>query len=162
MSTSSSRATAPATHAAVTPVAGGPFAPVAAVANLAAVFPDWNEAAQGYHTIVHAHTGVPSGNGVWIDSTANYHLGKDRSWFFNYRVLLTPEPITGIAGSASVIGVGDIAFLAKLSGDQTSRVVFTNVLHAPGIVTNLLRISRHSAHPPFPFFLTDSELTLQC
>ena len=91
---------------------------------------------------MHAHAGVASGDRVWIDSGANYHLGKNLSWFFNYRVLLTPEPITGIAGSASVIGVGDIAFLAKLSGGQTSRFVFTDVLHAPGIVVNLISVSR--------------------
>ena len=43
-----------------------------------------------------------------------------------------------IAGIASVIRVDDITFLANLSGGQTSRVVFTNVLHAPGIVSNFI------------------------
>ena len=38
--------------------------------------------------------------------------------------------------------VGDIAFLANLGGGQTSQVVFTNVLHTPGIVTNLISVSR--------------------
>lgn len=49
--------------------------------------------------------------------------------------------LTGITGATSVIGVGDIVFLANLSGGQTSQVIISKFMHVPGTYASLLSVS---------------------
>ena len=76
-----------------------------------------------------------------LDSGASHDLSGRKEHFLSF-VPCAPEPVGGISGNLTAVGVGKVAFKARLDGNDTSRIVMHQVLYVPGIRSNLISISR--------------------
>ncbi len=80
---------------------------------------------------------------VWhVDSGASNHITQDRNNFSDSHLLSSKQQIWTGGGPVAVEGYGSVAMnWITRQGDRVP-VILTNVLHVPGIITNLISVRR--------------------
>lgn len=87
-----------------------------------------------------------------LDTGASEHMSYNRASFINYKKLNSPKMVRyGDGHQGEGIGVGDIEVVAQLGGNQTRKVLITNVLYVPMIKRKLISLS--AVTEPKNFFL---------
>jgi hypothetical protein len=84
---------------------------------------------------------IPMSEHLWYaDSGATHHMCSSESCMQNYTHASTSRSVTGIGGvQLNVHGQGDVHVTTKINGNSYNAVLH-NVLHVPGLGTNLLSI----------------------
>lgn len=80
---------------------------------------------------------------VWhIHSGASNHLTRDRHNFSEYHLSSSKQKIWTGGGPVAVEGYGSVAMDSITQRGDRVPVIFTNVLHIPGIITNLISVRK--------------------
>jgi len=89
-----------------------------------------------------AANGGPFDADTWVlDSGASQHMTPTYEHLLNYRVIAGRSVRFGDGQEAQALGVGDVQLITEVDGNAIP-VLFTGVLHVPGLVTNLISVSR--------------------
>ena len=87
---------------------------------------------------------------VWIwDSANSRHICHDRSAFSTFHALTNQPPITGLGGSMSAEGEGEIHLTCKSLDGKRQVLILNKVQYMPGAGVNLIsqgQIHREGLH----------------
>lgn len=79
---------------------------------------------------------------TWVlDSGASQHMTPSRDHLLNYKPIEGRSVRFGDGQEAAALGVGDVQLIMDVHGDSVP-VMFKDVLHVPGVVTNLVSVRR--------------------